>query len=70
MQQNSFNALLSKANRLRLKGVSQTAKSSFIARITVAYKTITLGPFPTKGLAAVARAKAAIKLHGKYARFS
>lgn len=70
VQQNSFNAFLSRANRLGLKGVTQSGAASFNARITVNYRTINLGTYPTKGLAALARAKAALRLHGKYARYS
>ena len=68
-QQNSFNAKVSKANRLGLKGVSYN-RGRYIARIMVSGKFIHIGGFATKGEAAVARAKAALRLHGKYARLT
>jgi len=52
-----------------VKGVTKSARcKSWIAQITVDKKNILLGSYPTKGLAAIAYAKAAIRYHGAFAR--
>ena len=52
-----------------VKGVTKSARcKSWIAQITVDRKNILLGSYPTKGLAAIAYAKAAIRYHGAFAR--
>lgn len=52
-----------------IRGVRRLGEK-WIAWITVNCKHIHLGTFPTKGLAAVARAKASIRYHGKFTRLA
>lgn len=64
---NSYNAS-AKGGRLRLKGVCEVTDSrNFQVRIQANGKQLYLGTFPTKGLAAVAYAKAALRYHGEFA---
>lgn len=67
---NMQNRSTPKNNSLGLKGVYATKPGKYVAQIMVDKRPIWLGTFPTKGLAAIARAKAAIRYHGKFARFS
>ncbi len=55
-------------NLARIKGI-QKRGNSWRASIQVNKVAIRLGTFPTKGLAAVARAKAALRYHGRFASF-
>lgn len=64
--QNSFNAKPRK-NTAGVKGVSKSGKL-WVARIMINGRSINLGTHQTKGLAAVARAKAALRYHGAFAR--
>lgn len=59
----------SSSGKSGLKGVCPSGRK-WTASIRVDGNVIHLGAFPTKGLAAVARAKAAIRYHGEFARFS
>jgi hypothetical protein len=68
-QENNSNRGLQKNNTIRLKGVRKS-NSKYRAQIMVSRTPIHLGTYPTKGLAAVARAKAALRYHGKFARFT
>jgi hypothetical protein len=69
--QNAFNTRLSSTNTTGVKGVCfVAARGKHKAEIRVSGRRIHLGYFPTKGLAAVARAKAAIKYHGEFARLT
>jgi len=68
--ENARNCTLYKSSTTRLKGVSffkQSAK--WKATIGINNKHIHLGLFQTKGLAAVAYAKASIRYHGAYSTF-
>jgi hypothetical protein len=67
--QNNMNRRPDKDGTTGMKGVSRSSHA-FVAYIGVNNKRIHLGSFPTKGLAAVARAKAAIRYHGKFARLT
>lgn len=53
-----------------VKGVTLRKDGKWEAQITVNRINIRLGTFMTKGLAAVARAKAAIRYHGQFARLT
>lgn len=66
--ENGWNKKLASRNKLRLKGVYENGFGSFASQIQVNGKVIYLGTFPTKGLAALTRAKAAFRHHGKFAR--
>jgi hypothetical protein len=67
--QNSFNRTTSRNNTSGMKGVNWHRKQKkWNARIAVRGVGIHLGSFDTKGMAAVARAKAAIRYHGAFAR--
>ena len=71
--QNIMNASLSRSSKHGLKGVKMRKKKTCIrweAYIKVDGKEIGLGTHLTKGLAAVARAKAAIRYHGEFARIA
>jgi hypothetical protein len=68
-EQNCRNSRVRSDSSTRLKGVI-LMKGSFQARIRHDGNIMHLGTFPTKGLAAVARAKAALRYHGKFARFT
>ena len=58
-------------NTSGIKGVCfDKIQGKWMARIQHQGRTINLGRFQTKGLAAVARAKAAIRYHGEFARFA
>lgn len=67
--QNAFNRKRYSNNRFGLKGV-QPAKNRWQAHIRVRGKLTNLGSYITKGLAAVAYAKAAMRYHGQFARFT
>lgn len=67
--QNLRNQKLRKDSRSRIKGVMRRS-GGWVARIVVDGRRVQLGTFYTKGLAAVAYAKAAIRYHGEYARVS
>lgn len=67
--QNQFNAKRRRDNKSGIKGVSYVHRDKrWAAQIRVAGKRISLGHHITKGLAAVARAKAALRYHGQFAR--
>lgn len=69
--QNAFNVRRSKNNRSGIKGVVfSTRDKKWTAQIGFDGKQKHLGSFHTKGLAAVAYAKAAIRYHGEFARFA
>lgn len=65
--ENGMNRGANRNNVTGLKGVSKY-RNGFRARIMVHGKEIGLGIHATKGLAAVARAKASIRYHGGFAR--
>ena len=69
--QNSMNRLFSKVSSTKLKGVTHCSDRPglFVAQIGVGGSVINLGRHKTKGLAAVAYAKASIRLHGKFSPF-
>ena len=68
--QNAMNSKTRADSVSGLRGVKKTAATrNWGARIVVNGKRISLGSFPTKGTAAVAYAKAAIRYHGQFARF-
>jgi hypothetical protein len=69
---NSQNACNSRARsnaRSGLKGVAYR-RGAWVARIMIRGRAMHIGQFRTKGMAAVARAKAAIRYHGAFARFT
>jgi len=62
---NCHNSKMHKRNPLSLKGVNFLKKNrNYRASIGLNGKTVHLGVFPTKGLAALAYAKEAVRLHG------
>lgn len=66
--QNAQNATRRKDNLLGLKGVTYNkVTQKYAARIQANGVLMSLGHHPTKGMAAVARAKAAIRYHGPFA---
>jgi hypothetical protein len=68
--QNNRNTKLRASNTSGYKGVYMSKQSNrFIARITVNYKGIHLGCFKTVEEASQAYKKAALELHGSFARF-
>lgn len=68
-EQNYHNQGLSGRNTSGIKGVHfDKARGKWRAEIRFYNKIVGLGRFETKGLAAVARAKAAIRYHGAFAR--
>ena len=68
--QNGMNRLLSKANKLRIKGVSwDRDRKKFKAVISVSGKIIQLGRFDIKALAASAYAKGSLMHHGTFSPF-
>lgn len=70
MTQNRHNSRMTSRNTSGLKGVTfDKHRSLWVAEIRAFGKRHRLGRFHTKGLAAVARAKAAIRYHGEFARF-
>ena len=68
-RQNCYNrrAVINKYGHL---GVSKNGKNGFMARITIGPKTFHLGTFGSVEEAAMARDKAAMRLHGKFARLN
>lgn len=69
--QNQYNARVRCNSNSRIKGVFwNKQKSKWASQIRAGSAREFLGYFDTKGLAAVAYAKAAIRLHGKFARFA
>lgn len=68
-RENCYNQALRSCNPHKLKGVV-AYKDKYRATIKVDGRMKALGVFPTKGLAAVARAKAAIRYHGQFARLT
>ena len=67
--QNMHNGRIPKTNTTRLKGVYRSG-NGWMARIRANGENIYVGQYPTKGLAAVARAKAALRFHGEFARYT
>jgi hypothetical protein len=69
--QNLHNMKLRPTSASRLKGVRyEKGRNRWSAEIRANGVRHRLGYFQTKGLAAVARAKAAIRFHGSFARFA
>ena len=69
--QNKHNSRKTSRNRSGLKGVCyDQSRELWSAEIRAHGKRMHLGRYLTKGLAAVARAKAAIRYHGEFARFA
>lgn len=69
--QNSFNTRVSSKNTIGLKGVWFAKRDDkWMSKLTVNGRIVRLGCHVTKGLAAVARAKAAIRYHGEFARLT
>ena len=65
---NSRNTVLAKNNTSGVKGVSFCRRTKrWMAAITVDYKSVFLGRFPTKEAAAQAYDRAATELHGQFA---
>ena len=67
--ENNRNRRLGIDSTTRIKGVSKSSHA-FVAYLTVNNKRVHLGSYQTNGCAAVARAKAALRYHGKFARFT
>jgi hypothetical protein len=66
--QNIANKLVAKRSTSRLMGVTHdNARNNWRAVINANGKYKTIGRYPTKGLAAVAYAKASIQVYGKFA---
>ena len=69
--QNLYNSKRNTRNTSGIKGIRwHKAAKKWVARIRFDGKEKHLGLFPTKGLAAVAHAKAAIRYHGEFARIA
>lgn len=69
-KQNLSNRGATKASSTGLKGVYLTTnKKRYEAKIKVNYRPIFIGTFDTKGMAALAYAKASLRLHGKFSVF-
>lgn len=69
--QNIHNSSISKRNNSGIKGVHyDKARQLWCAEVRANGKKYRLGRFQTKGLAAVARAKAALRYHGEFVRFA
>ncbi len=67
---NGMNRGCNKGSKTRMKGVFLDARDGvFFAEITVMKDKKYLGRFPTKGLAAVAYAKASIRYHGQFSNY-
>lgn len=67
--QNLWNVSKSKANKHGLKGIFWCkSKRRWVAQLRRLDKKMHLGTFQTKGMAAVAYAKAAMRYHGSFAR--
>lgn len=65
--QNAWNSKRSAKSRHLVRGVRRIEKGGqWAAQITLNGKTINLGKYPTKGLAAVAYAKASLRMHGTF----
>lgn len=68
--QNQYNSRIRRDNHSGIKGVAFVNRDQmWSACINVNGKRLSLGHHQTKGLAAVARAKAALRHHGQFARF-
>lgn len=63
------NVLNSPRGIAKLKGVYTTRQGNPYTKITVNKKVVRLGVFPSKGLAAVAYAKASLRYHGKFSPY-
>lgn len=69
--QNLCNARAKRNNKCGIKGVCWLNRErKWIAQIQVNKRRIKVGYFDTKGMAAVAYAKAALMYHGQFARFA
>lgn len=69
--ENAQNRKLNANNKTGIKGVRLNCVSGkYMAQISANGIKMHLGSFSTKGTAAVAYAKAALKLHGQFARFT
>lgn len=67
---NQHNSKIRRDNTSGLKGVCWVERDQvWSASLNVRGKRISLGHHDTKGMAAVARAKAALRYHGQFARF-
>lgn len=70
-RQNTCNNKTRRGTSLRLRGVGlHKASGLYYAKIRIEGRQTSLGYFKSKGLAAVARAKAAIRYHGEFARLA
>ena len=68
-EQNYHNQGISLKNTSGIKGVHfDNARGLWKSEIRAFNRVISLGRFKTKGMAAVARAKAALRYHGEFAR--
>lgn len=71
VSQNLMNTRMRSDNTSGLKGVYwSVGRNKWFAKLVVAGRQIHLGYHETRGLAAVARAKGAIRYHGQFARFT
>lgn len=70
MNQNQWNATLRTDNKTGMKGVSLHAGSAFIARIRKGGRETHIGSYATIDEAGHAYNKAAVRLHGEFARLN
>lgn len=68
-QQNSSNWVSRKRGKYGLKGITPVKRGWWHARLNVDRKVVFMDDFRTKGLAAVAYAKASLKYQGKFSPF-